>query len=157
VEKRPYSEILKALEAPLPDEMLEPKTMGGQKIWFVSWDNMVRVLDDRVPEGWDYTVRIESVGSDVVVIASIAIQCSEGVRIRESTGSKDEDDSGYGGPAYKAESAALRRAASKHHCGLYLYDLKHPDHPKNKQGSQQTQGVTGGVGVRRGVARASGK
>src|SRR5262247_378663 len=118
---RPIAEIIADLKKPLERRHLKTRKQGGAELTYIEWHTAVKYLDHFAP-GWSYHVRsVQLVGNLVTVIASISIPCAEGVVTREATGCEDADAKGYGDACSNAEAMALKRAASKFGCGLYLY------------------------------------
>jgi hypothetical protein len=121
ISPRPIKDIIADLSKPLPKRHLKTRKQGGAELTYIEWHTAVKYLDHFAP-GWSYHVRsVQLVGNLVTVIASISIPCAEGVVTREATGCEDADAKGYGDACSNAEAMALKRAASKFGCGLYLY------------------------------------
>jgi hypothetical protein len=119
---RSIREVIADLSKPIPRRLLKTKTVGGQKISFITWYTAVRFLDLYAP-GWCYEIRhISGVGGKLVLVARISIPCAEGVVYREATGQEDEDISGWGDSSSNSEAQALKRAAAKFGLALYLYE-----------------------------------
>lgn len=124
VAERSIKAIIEDLSKPLPDRFLKTKTLKGNQITYIDWHTAVKLLDYFAP-GWNYEVRsVTQVGTQLVVVARISIEASDGEFYREATGIEDEDKTGYGDAASNAEAMALKRAAAKFGLGLYLYDKK---------------------------------
>lgn len=121
VGKRTIQEIIADLSKPLPARHLKTKTLKNTQITFIEWHTAVKLLDFYAP-GWCYEVRnIYQVGTQLVCVARITINASDGFFHREATGIEEEDKGGYGDAASNAEAMALKRAAAKFGLGLYLY------------------------------------
>jgi hypothetical protein len=113
--------IVTDLSKPLAQRHLKTRKQGGHDLTYIEWHTAVKYLDHFAP-GWSYAVKsVSQVGNLVTVVASISIPCLEGVVTREATGCEDSDAKGYGDPVSNAEAMALKRAAAKFGCGLYLY------------------------------------
>ena len=119
---RSIKDIIEDLSKPIPRRLLKTKTVGGQKIVFLSWHKAIRFLDLYAP-GWNYEIRhVTGIGGKLVLVARVAIPCAEGLVYREATGQEDEDITGWGDSSSNAEAQALKRAAAKFGLGLYLYE-----------------------------------
>ncbi len=119
---RSIKDIIEDLAKPIPRRLLKTKTVGGQKIIFLSWHKAIRFLDLYAP-GWNYEIRhVTGIGGKLVLVARVTIPCLEGMVYREATGQEDEDISGWGDSSSNAEAQALKRAAAKFGLGLYLYE-----------------------------------
>jgi hypothetical protein len=118
---RSIRDIIADLSKPLAARHLKTRKQGGHELTYIEWHTAVRYLDHFAP-GWSYAVKsVQLVGSLITVVASISIPCLEGVVTREATGCEEADAKGYGDAVSNAEAMALKRAASKFHLGLYLY------------------------------------
>lgn len=118
---RSIKDIIANLSKPIPSRLLKTKTVGGQKIIFITWYTAIRFLDLYAP-GWCYEIRhIIGAGGKLIVVARITILCAEGMVYREATGQESEDVKGWGDSSSNSESMALRRAAAKFGLGLHLY------------------------------------
>ena len=121
---RSITEIIRDLSKPIPGRLLKSKTVGGQKITFISWHTAVKYLDLYAP-GWCYEIRhINEAGGKLIVVARITIPALEGMIYREASGQEEENVRGYGDSSSNAESMSLRRAAAKFGLALYMYDTK---------------------------------
>lgn len=140
---RSIVDIVSDLKKPIHKSKLATRPQSGQDIVYVPWFNAVGYLDLYAP-GWEYRI----VDRQFVVCLDQKIECVlsveltihalEGRFTRSAVGTGVQEwDAGwtdkktgkvgrwkpvYGGVAEIAESAALRRAASKLGLGLYLYD-----------------------------------
>lgn len=125
------TETISALSRQLPQELLETKTLKGNKIDYLPWHTATKILDKYAP-GWMWEIhRIETTADRIFVVGRLTLQTSEGVIWRDATGTetlKELDKNGnerelaYGDPSSNAESMAFRRAAAKFGLALYLYD-----------------------------------
>lgn len=119
---KPIADIIADLSKPIPQRLLNSKTVGGQKIWFLTWHTAVKFLDLYAP-GWNFEIRhLIGIGGKLVLVSRISIPCAEGIVYREATGQEDEDVDKFGDPSSNAESMSLRRAAAKFGLGLHLYE-----------------------------------
>lgn len=123
---RPLADILADLRRPIHPNYLKTKRKGGADITFIEWHTAIRILE-RYALGFHYRTRtnLSLDGQHVTCDAEIGIVSSDyGVTWRGSTGSDEEGEDGaknYGDATDRAESQALRRAASKFGLGLPLY------------------------------------
>lgn len=123
-------EIEKALSRPLPESLLgilekkNRKTGKTVQLPFIPWHTANRILSKYAP-GWSGKVTsIQQIGNELILAYRLEIPTSEGVIVRESTGSESLDCGSYGETAANAESQAFRRCAAKFGLGLYLYNKK---------------------------------
>ena len=118
---RKIDEIVSDLSQRFPQYEFE-KPRGGTKLTFISWYNVVNILDKYAP-GWSGGVeRMRMTDNRIVLTYRISIPTEEGVVSRSATGTEELNVKGYGDPSSNAESMAFRRAAAKFGVGLYLYD-----------------------------------
>jgi hypothetical protein len=119
---RSIKDIITDLSKPVNPQRLAKRTQGGRELTYIPWFQAVRYLDKYAP-GWRYEIRsINQVGDNIVLVARIIIVCAEGEVWREASALEPIKGSGFGDCATNAESAALRRAASKFGLCLSLYD-----------------------------------
>jgi hypothetical protein len=115
------AQIIEALSKPLPSSVLETKKLGGRTITYIPWHRAVLVLDKYAP-GWQFKItNVQQIGDELIMTGSLAIPTSDGVIVRESTGSEKINTSGYGETAANAESQCFRRCCARFGLGLYLY------------------------------------
>jgi hypothetical protein len=123
---RPLAAILEDLRRPIHPNYLKTKRKGGADITFIEWHTAIRILE-RYAMGFHYRTRtsLSLDGQHVACDAEIGIPSSDyGITWRGSSGSDEEGEEGaknYGDATDRAESQALRRAASKFGLGLPLY------------------------------------
>jgi hypothetical protein len=120
---RPLAAILEDLRRPIHPNYLKTKRKGGADITFIEWHTAIRILE-RYALGFHYRTRtsLSLDGQHVTCDAEIGIPSSDyGITWRGSSGSDEEEDKAYGDASDRAESQALRRAASKFGLGLPLY------------------------------------
>ncbi len=123
-------EIITALSRPLPEGLLEKKSLKGTVIPYLPWHTANSILDKYAP-GWTWEITRMGQSSDrIFLVGRLTIPTCEGNVYREATGTEElkrVDDKGnvlelaYGDPSSNAESMAFRRAASRFGLGLYLY------------------------------------
>lgn len=119
---RSIREIVADLSKPINPKRLKQRQQGGRTLDFIPWYECVRYLDHFAP-GWHYEIRsVNQIGDNLVMTVRISIPCAEGLVYREASALEPIKGTGYGDCAVNAESAALRRAASKFSLALYLYD-----------------------------------
>ncbi len=125
---RSIQAIIDDLSQPIEDRFLRTKEARSRKegttqaLLYVPWFNAVAILDTYAP-GWHYEIRSSfQLEMNLVMVVRISIPCLEGIVYRESSALEPIQGTGFGDAATNAESAALRRAASKFGLGLYLYD-----------------------------------
>jgi len=120
---RSITEIVADLSRTINAQRLRQRKQGGKEIDYLPWYEAVHYLDHYAP-GWSYEIRsVSQIGENLVMTVRVSITCLEGVIWRDASSlEKIEDPKRYGDAATNAESAALRRAASKFGLALYLYD-----------------------------------
>ena len=124
-------QIETVLSRPIPPSVLKTKEIKGNKITYLPWYAVNRILTKYTP-GWTWEItKIETTQDRVFLVGRLTIPTSEGNVYREASGTellKDVDKNGkpkeiaYGNPVCNAEAQALRRAAAKFGLGLSLYD-----------------------------------
>ncbi len=124
-------QIEAVLSRPIPDSMLRVKEIKGNKITYIPWYTINRILT-KYCIGWSWEVtKMETTQDRVFLVGRLTIPTLEGNVYREASGTellKDVDKNGkpkeiaYGNPICNAEAQALRRAAAKFGLGLQLYD-----------------------------------
>lgn len=119
--RRPILEILEDLQRPIPQRFIKTKSLKGNKISYVPWCTLVRLLDFYTP-GWDWEVTTQYHGSRTVVEGKLTIKAAEGDFIRCATGIEFSDVDNYGDPTSNAEAMALRRCCAKYGLGLSLWE-----------------------------------
>jgi len=119
---RSIKDIIQDLSKPVNPQSLKTRQQGGKTLTYCPWYQCVRILDHYAP-GWRYEIRsITEIGESLVMTVRIVIPCAEGEVYREASALEPIKGSGFGDCAVNAESAALRRAASKFGLCLSLYD-----------------------------------
>lgn len=114
-------EIITALSRPLPQSMLETKSLKGTAIPYLSWRTANSILDKYAP-GWTWEItKMEHSSDRIFLVGRLTIPTCEGNVYREATGTETLNCSSYGDPSSNAESMAFRRAAARFGLGLYLY------------------------------------
>jgi len=129
------TEIVQILSRPLPKQLLETKSLKGNKITFISWKYIPPILD-KYARGWCWEIRNIVTSDDrIFLVGRLTIPTADGLVYREATGTeclkefKTDRETGemiereiaYGDPSSNAESMAFRRACAKFGLGLYLY------------------------------------
>lgn len=144
IQLRPLADIIADLSKPVPERLLQTKTVGGRKIKFVPWPIAVKFLNLYAP-GWTYEFPQMLVSQErIFMSARITIPTADcGMVWRESTGTELLSKTDYGDPSSNAESMALRRACSKFGLALDLYSEK-GDKDGHSQAGNASQGARGG-------------
>ncbi len=121
---RSLIDILDDLQKPVPQRLLKDKVLKGNKITFVPWYRVVKLMNFYCPS-WEYEVTDKTITSEYVMITvRIWISAEEGRFFREATGIEPLKTNTFGDPTSNAESMALRRACAKWGLGLDLYEKK---------------------------------
>lgn len=124
---RSIQDIIKDLSKPVNPQRLKTKEIqtrrgGSYSVTYLPWYQCVQYLD-HYAAGWRYEIRsVSQIGENLVMTVRLIIPCLEGDIWREASSLEPIDGTGYGDAATNAESAALRRAASKFGLCLYLYE-----------------------------------
>ncbi|ABW32806.1 hypothetical protein [Acaryochloris marina] len=118
--RRPLEEILEDLRRPIPGRFIKTKSKKGVALRFVSWYDIVRILEARAP-GFEYDCSPHFGDGKTVVKATITIHGEDGSLSRSALGIADSDIESWGDATSNASSMALRRAAAEFGLGLHLY------------------------------------
>jgi len=125
------ADILLGLHIPIQENLISKKPTfdKGIKIGdidYVSWTNLVDLLDERVGLGqWNWEVRdINQVGNRIVLIGALTISGTDKALTMMATGSEDISISDYGDPSSNSEAMAMRRCAAKFGLGRDLWKKK---------------------------------
>ncbi|KAM7253419.1 hypothetical protein ACFE04_026037 [Oxalis oulophora] len=125
---RPLSEILQELNKKVPDKLVTTRVEDGFSIKYIPWSDIPphivnRIMNLHAPE-WSGEVRNIIYSADaksVSVVYRVTLYGTDAEIYRESTGTADVDQKGYGDPVQKAEAMAFRRACARLGLGLHLY------------------------------------
>lgn len=121
--RRPWDEISEDLHEDVPPRLVEQKKRGGNKIDFVPWYRVQRLLQFYTNGYWNYEVVDREIIKDrLCLTVQITIESEDGAMIRQATGSETLDTDSYGDFQSNAESMAFRRAAARFGLGLHLYN-----------------------------------
>ncbi|GAC1456863.1 MAG: hypothetical protein NVS2B14_00120 [Chamaesiphon sp.] len=119
--RRPILDILADLEKPVPARFIKVKVLKGNKIPFIPWHSLVRLLDYYAP-GFDWEVIAHCDGNRVCVEGKLTIKAAEGDFSRAALGNEHSEVDSYGDPYSNAEAQAFRRACGKFKLGLHLWE-----------------------------------
>lgn len=119
--RRPILEILEDLKKPVENRFIKTKTIKGNRIDYISWYTLTRLLDYYTP-GWDWKITTSFDGNRVCVMGELTIKALEGDFTRSATGNEDSDLDSYGDPYSNAEAMAFRRACARFGLGLALWE-----------------------------------
>jgi len=119
--RRPILEILSDLQKPIPQRFIKAKSLKGNKINYVPWYSLNRLLDFYCP-GWDWEITQQQIGERTVTIGKLTVKAAEGEFTRSASGCEDEDCSSYGDPSSNSEAMAFRRCCAKFGLGLALWE-----------------------------------
>jgi hypothetical protein len=118
--KRPIREILKDFQKPIPKRFIKSKTLKGNRIDFVPWYNLCKLLEYFAP-GYEWSVKIDFCDSQrTYVTGTLTIHAEEGTFSRSATGNEMSDCNKFGDPSSNAEAMSLRRACAKFGLGLHV-------------------------------------
>jgi hypothetical protein len=119
---RTVAETLVELQRPVDPRHFRQLSKGGTTLSYLPWHCVARHLNHRVP-GWQWLVRsVQELGGSVVVHGSLLVPADGGTLRFDGVASEPLKGGSFAPPAEVAESAALRRAASKSGLGLELYE-----------------------------------
>ena len=109
------TEILERLRQPVPCELISYKTIKGNRIDYISWVDICRLLDDRAGLArWSWKIKeVRQIGNRLTMVGCLTIYGEDRSLTMMATGSEDLDCSSYGDPSSNAEAMSLRRSASK--------------------------------------------
>lgn len=120
---RGIGEIIADLSKPIAKKHLKTRVQGGKELLYIPRHHAIKYLDHYTAGLWNYEIRsVRQIGESLVMTVRISIACAEGVVYREASALEPLKGTSYGDAAVNAESAALRRAASKFSLCLYLYE-----------------------------------
>lgn len=116
-------EILELLTEPVATERLSKKKVSGNEILYISWYDLIALLQERCGlGGFEWEVQqVQEVGVRVVLTGRLTVYGEDGGRSMDATGQEVLDCSSYGDPSSNAEAMALRRACAKFGLGLSLW------------------------------------
>ncbi|KAF6141474.1 hypothetical protein GIB67_000855 [Kingdonia uniflora] len=120
---RPLAEVLKELSKRVPDSLIKVRMEDGFAVRYVPWHIVNRIMNLHAPE-WSGEVRSVTYSADgksVSVIYRVTLYGTDAEIHRESSGSCNLNDTGFGDPVQKAEAMAFRRACARLGLGLHLY------------------------------------
>ena len=118
--RRPLIEIMSDLRKPISQRFMKHKTIKSQKISFVSWYDLNRLMDFYAP-GFEWNINTSFDGTKVCVIGELTIKAAEGDFTRSATGNENSDLDAYGDPYSNAEAQAFRRSCARWGLGLHLW------------------------------------
>lgn len=129
------SEILAALRAPVPQELVSIKREEGTEVSYISWYNLVDLLNERANYLWEWEIEVRHHDDRTIVIGKLTIQGEDIALSRQSTGQEEHDahnvfkpdgkrKRSFGDPTSNAEAMAFRRCCAKFGLGLDLYHKK---------------------------------
>ena len=85
--RRPILDILEDLKQPVAKRFIKYKSIKGNRIEFISWYTLTRLLDYHAP-GWDFQVDTTFDGRKVAVVGKLTIKAAEGDFTRCATGNQ---------------------------------------------------------------------
>jgi hypothetical protein len=118
--RRPLIEIMSDLRKPINPRFIKSKYIKGNKISFVSWYELNKLMDFYCP-GWEFGITTSYDGTKVCVVGSLTIKAQEGDFTRSATGNENSDLDAYGDPYSNAEAQAFRRSCARWGLGLHLW------------------------------------
>lgn len=122
-EKRPLGDILADLRRPIPQRLLEIKTLQGNRITFIPWHRAQKILNHYTNGFCTYEVRDRTITDHrIMLTVRVTIHAQEGTFFQDGTGIEDLTVKGYGDEQSNAESMAFRRACARFGLGLDLYN-----------------------------------
>ncbi len=119
--RRPLLDILEDLKKPVHKRFVKYKTIKGNRIEYISWYTLTRLLDYYTP-GWDFIVDTTFDGKKVAVIGRLTIKAAEGDFTRCATGNENSDLESWGDPYSNSEAQAFKRCCARFGLGLHLWE-----------------------------------
>ena len=119
--RRPILEILEDLKKPIPQRFIKDKTIKGNKIAYVPWHTLTRLLDYFCP-AWDWEITTSFDGTQVCVMGRLTIKAAEGDFTRSAVGDEFSEVEHFGSSYTNAEAQAFRRACGRFGLGLHLWE-----------------------------------
>ena len=121
--RRPILSILSDLRKPIPPRFIKYKTIKGQKIAYVPWFTLTRLLDYFCP-AWDWEISTNFDGHQVCVMGKLTLKAAEGEFTRSAVGDEFSEVEHFGSSYTNAEAQAFRRACGRFGLGLALWEQK---------------------------------
>ena len=120
---RPWAKIREALQKPVPPRHIESKTLKGNRIDFVPWYRLQKILDHYTGGWWEYVIEEgHQEGGQHVTTVTISVIAAERTVSRQGRGYEESSTDSFGDPYSNAESQAFRRACARFGLGLDLWD-----------------------------------
>lgn len=118
--------ILERLKGPVPDVLISSKDIKGNRIEYISWVNLIDLLNERAGlTGWSWRLIDQTqAGTRLVQVWELEIIGDDGKIARQSSGDEAVDLDLYGTTATNIEAQCLRRCCSKFGLGLDLWRKK---------------------------------
>ncbi len=119
--RRPLLEILEDLKKPVQSRFIKYKVIKGQKIEFIPWYILTRLLDYYAP-GWDWRITTSFDSNRVCVMGELTIKAAEGDFTRSAVGDELSEIEHYGSSYTNAEAQSFRRCCGRFGLGLSLWE-----------------------------------
>ena len=110
--KRPIVEILKDLRTPIPQRFIKHKDIKGNKIAFVRWTDLAKLMDYFAP-AYEWRISTNFDRTQVCVRGELTIHAAEGKFTRCAVGDEHSEVDSYGSSFTNAEAQAFRRACGR--------------------------------------------
>ncbi len=118
--RRPLIEILEDLRNPIPQRFIKYKLIKGNRIEFVRWTDLARLMDYFAP-GYEWITTSNFDGTQVCIHGELKIHAAEGIFTRSAVGDEYSGVDSYGSSFTNAEAQAFRRACGRWGLGLHLW------------------------------------
>ena len=118
--RRPIVKILEDLSKPIPQRFIKYKLIKGNRIEFVRWTDLARLMDYFAP-GYEWRITSNFDGTQVCVHGELMIHAAEGSFTRSAVGDEHSGVDSYGSSFTNAEAQAFRRACGRWGLGLHLW------------------------------------
>ena len=118
--RRPIVKILEDLSKPIPQRFIKYKLIKGNRIEFVRWTDLARLMDYFAP-GYEWRISTNFDGTQVCVHGELTLHTAEGSFTRSAVGDEHSGIDSYGSSFTNAEAQAFRRACGRWGLGLHLW------------------------------------
>ena len=118
--RRPIVKILEDLSKPIPQRFIKYKLIKGNRIEFVRWTDLARLMDYFAP-GYEWITTSNFDGTQVCIHGELKIHAAEGIFTRSAVGDEYSSVDSYGSSFTNAEAQAFRRACGRWGLGLHLW------------------------------------
>ena len=119
--RRPILDILEDLKKPVHPRFIKHKVIKGQKIEYIPWHTLTRLLDYYAP-GWSWKITTSFDSNRVCVMGELTIKAAEEDCTRSAVGDEFNQVEHYGSSYTNAEAQSFRRCCGRFGLGLALWE-----------------------------------